>query len=97
MDENKKVKFNELQYNLSELFEKPPLFDIPPLRFNDLKDEEEQEQIVSNRTLWSEFHEIILGETRFSGQALDYFKQIRNRRILDGEDHLPSVANDVTG
>ena len=40
MDDRKKVKFNELQYNLSELFDKPPLFDIPPLRFSELKDDD---------------------------------------------------------
>jgi hypothetical protein len=31
-----------------------------------MDEENEEEKIVTNRTLWAEIHEIILGETRFS-------------------------------
>jgi hypothetical protein len=34
MDENKNVKFEELGYNLDDLFRNPPIFEIPPMRFN---------------------------------------------------------------
>jgi hypothetical protein len=34
MDDNKKVKFEDLAYDLDDLFKKPPIFEIPPMRFN---------------------------------------------------------------
>ena len=34
MDENKNVKFKELGYDLNDLFKNPPIFEIPPMRFN---------------------------------------------------------------
>ena len=38
METNKKVRFEDLAYNLDDLFSKPPIFEIPPLRFSELED-----------------------------------------------------------
>ena len=34
IDDKGKVKFNLLKYNLGDLFKNPPLFDVPPMSFN---------------------------------------------------------------
>ena len=31
MDEKKKVKFDQLKYDLDQLFEDTPLFEVPPM------------------------------------------------------------------
>ena len=42
MDENNRVKFSRLRYNLEDLFENPPVFDAPLINYqNETENDEE--------------------------------------------------------
>jgi hypothetical protein len=35
LDENGKIKYKQIKYNLKDLFDNTPIFDTPPLNFID--------------------------------------------------------------
>jgi hypothetical protein len=68
-DKDKSIKWPAIKYKLDELFHDLPVFDIPPMHFSELS--EEQLNTYEYR-VWAELYEIILADTRFSNQSLDY-------------------------
>ena len=63
MNEKGHVKFEEMKYCLADLFKKPPIFDTPPLYFKEI---EQDPYSTTPPSMWPEFYEVILGESKFS-------------------------------
>ncbi|TNV79694.1 hypothetical protein FGO68_gene621 [Halteria grandinella] len=80
--QTRQIKWNQIKYKLDELFKHLPVFEIPPMHFSELSEEQKNKYEYK---LWAEVYEIILADTRFSNQANDYLQLIRNRRRLDEE------------
>jgi len=78
MKERKRVRFEDLKYDLTGLFKQPPQYDVPPLRFDLPAD--------PNASSWNEVYELLLGETRASKFAYEYLKVMRDRNLLSDLD-----------
>ena len=83
------LQFSKLKYNLDELFERTPVFEVPPLRFSN-DEEDNKVNIVSNGDYvkiykkgcsWKGFKDIILNGNN-SNKALVYLKEFRNNQMF---------------
>jgi hypothetical protein len=87
MDAFNRVRFEEIKnYDFDEVFEKPPLVNnFKEKRIESLEGDDEGEVRISS-TGWREFHALIFREGgRYTQQAIDQLRYIRDRRLLNEE------------
>ena len=90
IDEKGKVIFSNLKYDRNALFQKTPVFPVPPLNFDTEEDhltrmveDGDRIRVRKRGCSWGSLKELILNNINQSNQALEYLKEFRENQQFE--------------